>query len=202
MTNRECPHGVPEDTCPECSRTEAKPAPTLNLVRNAGANFIEVCEWPSQRTLFSLNLPDEARIYSAPAFPQWVEKADAIVRACNSHAALVAERDALRDELDLTKAGLEFAKDAAFRLSGVAAEQYSKSDVEAICSIALAAAHRKHETRLAKAREFVRLRWRHLSDCPEVGSHANAVDLQRCNCWLKVALADLGDDAALKAAKP
>ncbi len=28
MANRECPHGVPTDTCPTCSRTEAKPAPT------------------------------------------------------------------------------------------------------------------------------------------------------------------------------
>lgn len=47
---------------------------------------------------------------------------------------------------------------------------------------------------LANAREFVRLRWRHLSDCPEVGSHANAVDLAKCNCGLKTALADLCSD--------
>lgn len=41
------------------------------------------------------------------------------------YAAAIAERDRLQDELDLTRAGLEFAKDAAFRLSGDAAEKYS-----------------------------------------------------------------------------
>lgn len=50
----------------------------------------------------------------------------------------------------------------------------------------------KVETQLKNAREFVRLRWRHVTDCPEVGSHPNAVDLARCNCGLKIALLDLG----------
>lgn len=35
--------------------------------------------------------------------------------------ALVAERDALRDDLDLTKAGFDLAKDAAYRLSAALA---------------------------------------------------------------------------------
>lgn len=45
--------------------------------------------------------------------------------------------------------------------------------------------------RLQKAHEFVRLRWRHLHDCPEASSHPNAVDIERCNCGLKFALAEL-----------
>jgi hypothetical protein len=49
----------------------------------------------------------------------------------------------------------------------------------------------RSDLQLTNAREFVRLRWRHLADCPEVGSHPGAVDLERCNCGLKVALADL-----------
>lgn len=53
------------------------------------------------------------------------------------------------------------------------------------------------ETRLVNAREFIRLRWRHLQDCPEKGSHPGAVDLAKCNCGLKVALADLGDESVL-----
>ncbi len=83
------------------------------------------------------------------------------LRECNDgdymrfadYEALAAERDELRDELDLTKAGLEFAKDAAYRLSGVATEQYSKSDVEAICSIAIAAVNRQHNAQLTAAQQ-------------------------------------------------
>lgn len=45
--------------------------------------------------------------------------------------------------------------------------------------------------RLQNAHEFVRLRWRHLHDCPEIGSHPHAVDIERCNCGLKFALAEL-----------
>jgi hypothetical protein len=73
-------------------------------------------------------------------------------------------------------------------------------DVKSLCEFAYAHGYHEHgynpveviEQAMEHARGFVREKWRHLHDCPEIGSHHSAVDLDRCNCGLKYALGDLG----------
>ncbi len=77
MTNRECPHGVPTDTCPTCS---AAHTPTPYVVNGFGGDYQVVARLE----------PHGVAISSESARGGEIETASFIVRACNSHDALVA----------------------------------------------------------------------------------------------------------------